>query len=74
MNKYIVLVLLLFSLMASGIITIQPIKADSRTIIVPDDYATIAAAIGNATDGDTIFIKAGTYEEHTLVINKTLAL
>ncbi len=77
MNKRIVLVLLLVSLMASGIITLQNIKADSRTIIVPDDYPTIAAAIGNATDGDTILVRKGTYEgaaNQTLVIDKTISL
>ena len=46
-------------------------------LVVPDDYLTITAAIGNATDGDTIFVKNGTYESprnQTLVINKTLSL
>jgi hypothetical protein len=51
-----------------------PVQAESRTIVVPDDYPTISSAIGNATDGDTIFVKKGTYEENPLKINKTLSL
>ena len=33
------------------------------TIIVPDDYATIQAAIDAATAGDTIMVRTGTYIE-----------
>ena len=36
------------------------------TIQVPDDFATIEAAINAADDGDTISIAAGTYVEHDL--------
>ena len=50
------------------------VKAEPKTIVVPDDYFTITAAIGNASEGDTVFVKKGTYEEHSLVINKTLTL
>ena len=42
-------------------------------IIVPDDYSTIQEAINEALDGDTIFVKAGTYYEH-VVVNKTVSL
>lgn len=42
-------------------------------IIVPDDFPTINEAIQNATDGDTVFIKQGIYNE-TLVIDKRLTL
>ena len=50
------------------------VKAQTRPIIVPEDYPTISSAIGNATDGETILVKKGTYEEQTLVIEKTIAL
>ena len=73
MSKTIVL-LLVFILMASSVITFLPVNAKSRTIVVPDDYPTIASAIDNATQGDTIFVRKGTYEESSLVINKTLIL
>jgi hypothetical protein len=61
-------------LAASTTSTFLPVKGEHRTIVVPDDYPTISAAIGNATDGDTIFIKKCTYEENPLEINKTLSL
>lgn len=67
----------LVSLTASCFIVPLPVKAGSRTFVVPDDYPTIAAAIGNATDGNTIFVKNGIYEgiqNQTLSINKTISL
>ncbi|MBU1878034.1 MAG: hypothetical protein KJ734_03700, partial [Chloroflexi bacterium] len=36
----------------------------SATIKVPDDYATIQAAINATTDGDTILVAEGLYEEN----------
>jgi nitrous oxidase accessory protein len=74
MSKSVALLLVLAFLTASCIIAPLPVNAGSKTIVVPDDYPTISAAIGNATDGDTIFVKKGTYEEITLEINKTLSL
>jgi len=40
---------------------------------VPDDFATIQAAINNATEGDTIFVSSGTYHEN-VAVNKTVSL
>ncbi len=73
MRKPITATVLLFILLASCLIIIQPIRANS-TIIVPDDYPTITDAIGNATDGDSIFIRKGTYNEKFLETNKTLSI
>jgi parallel beta-helix repeat protein len=39
----------------------------------PADFDTIQEAINNAADGDTVFVKAGTYSEH-VVANKTVSL
>jgi parallel beta-helix repeat protein len=50
---------------------VKPVMA--RTITVPKDYPTIQAAIGNATDGDTIFVNKGTYNE-SVTVDKTLTL
>lgn len=44
-----------------------------RTIRVPADFATIQAAINNASDGDTIWVYNGTYPEH-LEVNKSVTL
>jgi nitrous oxidase accessory protein len=77
MRKSIALLLVLVFLTASCIIAPLPVKAGSRTIVVPDDYPTISSAVGNATAGDMIFVKKGIYEgpiNQTLVINKTLSL
>ncbi len=45
----------------------------SGAIVVPDDYARIQWAIGNASAGDTIYVKAGTYYEH-VVVDKAVSL
>jgi nitrous oxidase accessory protein len=74
MRKSAVLLLVLALLTTPCLSTLPPTNADSETIIVPDDYSTIAGAIGNAADGDTILVKKGIYEEQTLILNKTLSL
>lgn len=64
-------------LILSFILIIVPeieVVAESTTIVVPDDYPTITAAIRNAVDGDIVFVKNGTYEERTLETNKRLSL
>jgi parallel beta-helix repeat protein len=67
------LVLLLFlSVTLVSFPQIDSVKAEARTI-VPDDYASIQEAIDNAADGDTIFVKEGTYHEN-VVVNKSLSL
>ncbi len=47
--------------------------AYAATIIVPHDFAKIQWAIDNATSGDTIIVKSGTYYENVKV-NKKLIL
>lgn len=48
-------------------------RAKTQTIVVPDDYFTISEAISNASEGDTIFVKNGVYNEN-LVIKKSISL
>src|SRR5271169_2261528 len=43
------------------------------TIIVPDDFSSISAAVGNASAGDTILVRSGTYFENP-IIDKPLSL
>jgi nitrous oxidase accessory protein len=45
----------------------------SKTLVVPDDYATIGWAVGNATAGDTVYVKSGTYNE-SVSVDKPLSL
>ena len=76
MSKIVVFLLFLVFVTATCLVSIQPINA-AKTIVVPDDYPTIASAIGNALDGDTIFVKNGTHEgpvNQTLVIGKSISI
>lgn len=68
----LLLLLLLFGLFAFAI-NVQLVRTEPTTIIVPDDYPTIQEAINNANDGDTIFVRAGTYFEN-VVVNKSVSL
>jgi parallel beta-helix repeat protein len=49
------------------------ILASAITITVPDDYPSIQDAIDNASSGDTVYVRNGTYYEN-LVINITIDL
>jgi parallel beta-helix repeat protein len=73
MSKPIVFLLIFFSLTAMCMVIVMPAKASSKTITVPDDYPTIRAAIGNATAGDTIFVRKGLYNQ-TINVDKSLSL
>jgi nitrous oxidase accessory protein len=67
------LFVLVLMIALSTVITL-PARADSRTIVVPDNYATIQGAINAASDGDTVFVKKGIYSESTLNISKKIVL
>ena len=54
-------------------ISVLNVRAEQKTIVVPDDFSTIQAAINSASDGDTIFVKEGIYNEG-LELNKSLSL
>ena len=73
MNKWVTLGIVLTFLIAPCILTIQPVKASSKSIAVPDDYATIQYAIDAAHDGDTVFVRKGVYHEN-LKINNSISL
>lgn len=42
-------------------------------LVVPDDYPTIQAAVGNASAGDNVFVRNGIYKER-ITIDKPLSL
>lgn len=55
------------------IINNDVLKAETNTIVVPDDFATIQEAIDFASDGDTVFVKSGFYNE-SVSIDKKISL
>jgi nitrous oxidase accessory protein len=73
MRKIIALLLALVFLTALCYVTPLPANAAPKTIIVPDDYSTIQDAIGNASEGDTIYVKKGVYVENP-VVNESVSL
>ena len=74
MGKTATMLLFLVCLTALCLVMPQQVKADAKTIVVPDDYSTIKEAINAAKEGDTIFVKKGTYEEKTLDIDKSVSI
>ena len=73
MNKRIAFSLIILSIMSLCVVSASTVKASPKTIVVPEDYSTIGWAVGNATDGDTIYVKSGIYNE-TIIIDKPLSL
>ncbi|MCW4034817.1 MAG: right-handed parallel beta-helix repeat-containing protein [Candidatus Bathyarchaeota archaeon] len=51
----------------------ETVAGEPRTVVVPDDFVSIQEAIGNASAGDTVYVKKGTYHEN-VVVNKSLSL
>jgi parallel beta-helix repeat protein len=77
MRKTFAMLLVLVFLTSLVTLPHVTVKAVSNTIIVPDDYPTITAAIGNATNGDTILVRSGTYEgpiNSTIKIDKSVSI
>jgi len=66
----LLLILMLVAPLAGSFLKV---RAQTRTITVPDDYSTISLAVENAISGDTIYVKSGTYTER-IVIDKALSL
>jgi len=65
--------LVFVALMMLFVTTIASVGVASATVYVPDDYAKIQWAVDNATVGDTIIVRDGTYEEN-VNINKCLTI
>ncbi len=74
MKKIATAVSFILILLIAGSVPFLLVKAESTAIVVPDNYSTIRAAIGNATAGDTIVVKNGTYDEPAWQIDKPLTI
>ncbi len=74
MNKALLAAIVLSGFLLVGMQPFQVAKAQPpRTIVVPDDYSSIQAAINDAAAGSTVFIKKGYYVENP-VVEKSLFL
>jgi hypothetical protein len=85
MKRIALALTLALTLLISSVLIVHPAKSSPTTIVVPDDFPTIKKAIDNASAGDTVYVKAGTYnltaEGYTsfytfvcLCINKPISL
>ncbi len=80
-NKAVVLAIILLFLSLIVVPLIQISEAESgttvlepETIVVPADYSTIKDAVSHADDGDTVYVKKGTYQESNIIIDKAISL
>ncbi len=67
----ILAILIVLARVASGIVigagsinNVSNVSLSSATICMPDDYAKIQGAVDNASDGETIIVRDGTYTEN----------
>ena len=68
------LVTLITVILCLSSLTILNVKAQPRTIVVPDDYPTIQEAINFANEGDTVLVRRSTYNDQAIRIDKSLSL
>jgi parallel beta-helix repeat protein len=73
MKKFVAIIVVFIIAIGAVLYVVHLGSVGSKTLVVPDDYATIGWAVGNATAGDTVYVKSGTYNE-SLTIDKPLSL
>ena len=64
---------LLLGCRSAPFLPVHSSEVEHAAIVVPDDFATVQQAINNASSGDVIYVKTGTYYENVLV-NKSISL
>jgi nitrous oxidase accessory protein len=72
MNKHIRL-LFVIAFLPVLCMSFQPASTETADIVVPDDFATIQAALDAASDGSRIYVRNGVYSEN-LVVNRSVTL
>ena len=70
-SSIVLLFLVLVSFIAGGAMTSD---ANAATLVVPDTFTTIQAAVDAASSGDTVLVKPGVYFEHISITNKNIIL
>ncbi|MGD6933617.1 MAG: right-handed parallel beta-helix repeat-containing protein [Candidatus Bathyarchaeia archaeon] len=73
-NKGCAIIIIAIQLACLAAVLPAATMASSSTLVVPDDFSTLTAAVANASDGDTILVKNGVYYEQTLIIDKPLKI
>jgi hypothetical protein len=64
-----------FLLLGLTIVTLTAFDVEAQTLInVPADYSTVQAAFNAASDGDTILVAPGTYQEAIDMADKSVVL
>ncbi len=64
---------LVLLLVLCSVVIVPEVEAESKTIVVPDDYVSVQEAVDNAADGDVVLIKPGTYNG-SVAIDKRITL
>ena len=72
-TRAIIVLLLAVSFVTVSLPENMTLKAESKTVVVPDDYSTIQEAINSANENDTVFVKIGVYHEN-VGLNKPIRL
>ena len=73
LGKIVALALLLVLCSVVFFAPVVTVQAESKTLVVPDDYASVQEAVDNAVDGDAILVKRGTYNG-SVAISKQITL
>ncbi len=73
-GKSFALLLVLLFIMSLVLLPSFTVKAQTRTLIVPEQYPTIQSAVSNASAGDKVFVKKGEYYCYSVEIRKPLSL
>ena len=79
MKKLVSTLIVIFMLLLTGLpFGTVGLEQSNKTIYVDDDgtadYTTIKEAVENASEGDTIFVYSGNYDENVIKINKSISL
>jgi parallel beta-helix repeat protein len=73
MKKFVAIIVVFIIAIGAVLYVVHLGGVGSKALVVPDDYATIGWAVGNASAGETVYVKSGTYNE-SVSIDKPLSL